>query len=373
MGCEDKDFLACLYDKTLIIYGTGNAGKIVAPYLARNPRIDLRGITDSRIMAEDEGTYLETGLPLKSLHEWFRLLPDATILIAALRGYDEIYQKCTDIGFQNITFASGQLIDSAMTAAEDIAEQQLMCGLDALCLANEIHDTHVAAFSQFKGCHRGGDVAVIGCGPTLNNYTQIPTIPHIGTNNCFLKKDLTLDYYFLLHYIPEWCAELRSRNFEKFLLINRNDNSNDKFPEYIVEENNARRFFQAPLSSRIQSNIEYHPLMGFCSVIFPAIQFALYTRPKRIFLVGCDCSIAGHFDGRPQDRFGGKTEIKTSVMLWLEGYRKLKIFTQRHYPDTELISVNPVGLRGLFRDVYTESFLEEHPEIERGKYEIFTP
>ena len=86
MGCEDKDFLACLYDKTLIIYGTGNAGKIVAPYLARNPRIDLRGITNSRIMAEDEGTYLETGLPLKSLHEWFRLLPDATILIAALRG-----------------------------------------------------------------------------------------------------------------------------------------------------------------------------------------------------------------------------------------------------------------------------------------------
>lgn len=359
MSGMDRDFLSELYGKTLIIYGTGNAGKVIAPYLLRIPEIDLRGITNSRITGKFAGTYLESGLPLRSLHEWFALLPKATILIAAFNGFDAIYQKCYEIGFQDIIFASAELIQSAMTTAGDIIEQQLLCGLDALCLSNEIHDTHAASFSQFKGCHRGCDVAVVGCGPTLNYYLQIPQIPHIGTNSCFLKENLRLDYYFLLHYNPEWCAELKKRNFEKFFLVNRNDNSDDKFPEYVVEENNARRFFQAPLTSRIQPNIEYHPLMGYCSVIFPAIQFALYTRPKRIFLIGCDCSTDGHFEGRPQGKFEGET----SVMIWLEGYQKLKIFAKRYYPDTELISVNSVGLKGLFRDVYTKSYLMAHPEL----------
>lgn len=366
MGHTAGGCLENLYGKQLIVYGTGNAGKVVIPYLRRNPNIDLRGVTNSRIVEKDEGTYLETGLPLRSLHEWFVLFPKATILIAVFNGYDAVYQKCAETGFQDIIFVSAELVMAAMTAAGDITEQQLMCGLDALCLANEIHDTHVASFSQFKGCNRGRDVAVVGCGPTLNYYSQIPQASHIGTNSCFLKEDLELDYYFLLHYDPEWCEELRTRNFEKFFLVNRNDNSNDKFPEYVVEENNARRFFQAPLTSRIQANIEYHPLMGFCSVIFPAIQFALYTRPKRIFLIGCDCSMNGHFEGRAQGRF----EADTSVALWIEGYEKLKIFVRRYYPDTELVSVNPVGLKGMFHDVYTRSCLEAHPEIICSECEI---
>lgn len=40
------------------------------------------------------------------------------------------------------------------------------------------------------------------------------------------------------------------------------------------------------------------------------------------------------------------------------------------YPDMEIISVNPVGLKGLFRDVYTESYLNDHPEIDRKTVEI---
>ena len=40
-------------------------------------------------------------------------------------------------------------------------------------------------------------------------------------------------------------------------------------------------------------------------------------------------------------------------------------------PDIEIISINPVGLKGLFHDVYTEEYLIDHPEINREEIEIF--
>ena len=40
------------------------------------------------------------------------------------------------------------------------------------------------------------------------------------------------------------------------------------------------------------------------------------------------------------------------------------------YPETEIISVNPVGLKGMFHDVYTKSYLQDHPEIDIQKVEI---
>lgn len=243
MSGEREDFLSNLYGKSLIVYGTGNVGKAVIPYLARNPNIDLCGVTNSRTVEDNVGGFLDTGLPFCSLRRWAEILPNASILIVAQRGYDDIYAACRDAGFQEILFAPTEMIMAGMTAAQDIAEARLMGDLNSLCLANEIHDTHTVSFSEFKGCHRGQDVVVLGCGPTLNYYNPINGLPHVGTNSSFLFKNIKLDYYFLLHYTPEWCEELKSRDFVKFFMVNRNDNSDDKFPEYVIEENHARRFF----------------------------------------------------------------------------------------------------------------------------------
>ena len=32
----------------------------------------------------------------------------------------------------------------------------------------------------------------------------------------------------------------------------------------------------------------------------------------------------------------------------VKGYEKMKEFIERFYPETEVISINPVGLKGLF-------------------------
>ena len=38
----------------------------------------------------------------------------------------------------------------------------------------------------------------------------------------------------------------------------------------------------------------------------------------------------------------------------IDGYVRLKEFAEIYYPDVEIISVNPVGLKGLFADIYMD-------------------
>ena len=80
-------------------------------------------------------------------------------------------------------------------------------------------------------------------------------------------------------------------------------------------------------------------------------------------MIGCDTSSNGYFDKniaqRPSDQ-----------EFLLTGYQKLKALRDSIYPDVEIISVNPIGLKGMFRDMYTESYLSKHPEIEVEEEDI---
>lgn len=359
-------WLENLRGKDVIAYGTGNTGMLVISYLAQDESIKIHGVTNSKIAGDDAGTYLDTGLPVRSIQAWARLMPHATILVTALRDSDVIYEQCAKAGFKEILLLDWEVAEQIYGAIEAAAETRQPELLNASCLANEIQETHKASFSEFRACHKGRPLVVAGSGPTLSHYTQMPGIPHIGVNSTFLKLDL--DYYFLVHFIPEWCDKLKEHHCVKFFWVNRRDHSSDTmFPEYVIEEHGARRFYNTTLSSKMHTNIEYYPLAGFHSVIFPALQFALYTRPKQLFLVGCDCADTGHYDD------DGSIKFYNFVSAWQMGYRCFKKFAALHYPDTEIISVNPVGLKGMFHDVYTESYLDAHPELDRAACEILNP
>ena len=90
-------------------------------------------------------------------------------------------------------------------------------------------------------------------------------------------------------------------------------------------------------------DISIEPFADYRGTVFSALQFALYTNPKRIFLVGFDCS-----DG---DIFSKKKEnFSYQYKSWL----KIKEYVNREWSNTEIISVNPVGLKGLFVDQFTD-------------------
>lgn len=87
------------------------------------------------------------------------------------------------------------------------------------------------------------------------------------------------------------------------------------------------------------------PLGCFGTVVFPALQFALWTYPKRIYLVGCDCSLNGYAYN------SAETNILYPDKL-IQAYQEFKIFANKYYPDVEIISINPVGLKEIFNDFY---------------------
>lgn len=371
----DPRLIADLVGKDLIAFGTGGIGRIVIPYLAQEPDIKLHGVTNSRVSTVDAGTFLDTRLPIRSLDTWKKLMPDATILLCVImKNEDSANLACETAGFRNIMKLPLDLTDALQNTFN---KSRLPIGsseLSIACMANELRDTHKLSFSEFKGCHKGQTVAVIGTGLTMNFYTPVKSASHIGVNASFLRKDMKLDYYFLWHYVSEWCDKLKNYHCVKF--FGRNEwleripgDGSDLFPEYVVEENEARRFFGGEPSREIYADISYYPLMGYYSVIFSAINFAIYTRPKRILLIGCDCAANGHFN----DMAIQKTIETRQYPMWIEGYKAIKAFVKWHYPDMEVISINPVGLKGMFHDMYTEDYLEEHPEIDRAECEIFNP
>ena len=247
--------------------------------------------------------------------------------------------------------STGEVRRAAATAVEkqkwDSQTLTSNINLNIACTALEIHETHKASFSQFRRCHTGRDVVVVATGPTMNLYTPIEGAVHIGVNAAFRNKQIPLDYYFTTDYEhrSEWFQELKNCDFVKFFGQYPAGEYRDRFqiPEDIIEENHGRRYFQAAPNEDIHLNFGYYPLMGFYSVVFQALHFALYTNPKRIFLVGCDCSGEGYFDGSRQ--------ISANAAKWRKGYEKVKAFADRFYPQTEIISINPVGLKGLFREM----------------------
>ena len=131
--------------------------------------------------------------------------------------------------------------------------------------------------------------------------------------------------------------------------------SNTMIANIDFEQANAEEYYF--ISHDIRTNflltspdITARPLHTWGSVAFPALEFALWTHPKRIYLVGFDCALTGYFV--QQNLPTNTTQAGYDYMY--QGWLKMKKFIQAHYPDVEIISINPVKLQGLFKDQYTD-------------------
>ena len=237
-----------------------------------------------------------------------------------------------------------------------LSGQPRLTDRDYLHLIN-VARKHEKAFAEFKGCFTGKKVAVFATGPSLNDYKEIPDVIKIGVNKSFLKEGLDLDFLFMQDWgVKSFINELDNPKYEhitKFFGVapehhfDRTDRSLKPFiiPESTILKFNARQYFQH--SSYLQSEIKFYKDIETnyieCggTVALAAMQFALYTNPSEIYIVGCDCS-NGHYTEQ-----SGNNKFSHLVKPWI----KLKEFADLYYPDTKIISVNPVGLKGIFEDL----------------------
>lgn len=236
---------------------------------------------------------------------------------------------------------------------------------------------HPEVFSKYKDIYKGRDVVLCATGPTFNYYTPIPGAIHVGVNNAYKNKKVLLDYLFvqdgetivekgkeeILNYRGEFCKKFFGIHYLKPAEVDTVFIS-----EKAVEQAYAERYYfllhtDLPYSSIpiCNADITTRPLNTWGSVSFPALEFILWTHPKRIFLVGCDNSFNGYFTKQDSPLNSTVNDYEIMYKGWLE----IKKFIRGIYSDIEVISINPVGLKGIFKDIFTSEYLKDHPNVKQ--------
>lgn len=201
------------------------------------------------------------------------------------------------------------------------------------------------AFLSFKGKHKGESAILFATGPSLEDfsYELLPENPsvRVGTNSIIYRDDFELDYY--------WCGDRRTfdipeqERYLKAILAKSGDmqvfccTSVDGWvhPRSFTSEH-ARMMGAVECSQSVvsgedafASDLATMPVYNY-SIVFPAMQFLLYTGVQKIYIVGCDCTLDP---------------------VLVEHWYFLAKFKDDKYPDVEIVSVNPRKLEGLFTDI----------------------
>lgn len=214
-------------------------------------------------------------------------------------------------------------------------------------------DINTKTFDKYRNCNKEHEIVLLATGPTLNFYEPLPGVINLGVNTTVLFSKVKLDYLFVQDYfaIEKIIDKVIEYPCKKFFLTT--GSLPFCLPVWLTDLPNVEEYscYLGPTEYRTcHYDIRKAPLGNpGRTVALSAFQFALWTYPKRIYLVGCDCNNSGHFDDI-------KTDFSTNNTI-LDGWKKLKEFQTIYYPDVEIISINPVGLKGLFKDTYTESYL----------------
>ena len=245
--------------------------------------------------------------------------------------------------------------------------------LQIITHANAITNTHQRTFNKYKNCHSGRSIVLVATGPTLNFYEPQKDCIHVGVNKAVAYNRVVFDYLFFHDFVNPQAKKIleligQNKSAKKFYGIAQDTIRQDWIiPESAALRDGAERYYlisqwkYPPI--HLTYDIANEPLSCPGSVSFAAMQFILWTNPRRIYLVGQDIT-SKYFDGSTS----GPTNA--AIQCLFLGWREMVKFANTYYPDTEIVSINPVGLKGMFHDVYTKSYLAEHPEINPSTVEI---
>ena len=218
---------------------------------------------------------------------------------------------------------------------------------------------HPLLFEKYRDCNKGKKVVIVACGPSLDKYKPIKRAKHLAINRAFLRDDIKFDYIFMHDsiMIDQYKKNLKKYKADKFIAFATKDENAKLFnaASEDVKSIGAKRFILSNPAipdtaggqfDVIQPDIAHGAILDRGGgTVFSALQFVLFTHPKEVYLVGCDCTKSGYFN--KVKRKEKQNLLEKTEYLWHE----VKAFTDQYYPDIKIISVNPVKLKGLFTDL----------------------
>lgn len=235
---------------------------------------------------------------------------------------------------------------------------------------------HKETFGPYKYAFKDKTVVLVASGPTAQYHSQIDDAIYVGVNNACLLEKIKLDYLFcqdfymdeekrnaIVNYRPNECRKFFGRIPDDRIVECKKNAATahvTRCPKYLIEKANAKEYYVTDdLQDKFCMDIEKEPLNAW-GIVFSTMQFILHAHPSRIYLVGCDCS-SGFFY---------KSDITFNNAPMVRGWQALKQHMEEFYPDIEIISINPVGLKGLFKDEYTDNYLESLSNEERAALNV---
>lgn len=241
---------------------------------------------------------------------------------------------------------------------------------------------HQKTFGEFRNKHEGESVALVGAGPTVKFLEPLKNTRYVGLNRAFLRDDVHFDYLFSIDKAGlDTGKEQFYDGFFNYDCIkfmgDQNMGANFQIPQHIIYKDDKVRRYKTTarfLPNTFALDIDTVPLANSCSCSIQAMQFILFTNPKKIYVYGIDCSCASgqHFTGSAVNNAARGENARAIDVQHIADWRRLKNFVKTYYPETEIYIVNPVGLKGIFNDIYTKSYLAKHPEIDENEVEILT-
>ena len=295
------------------------------------------------------------------------------VVVAPISKTEEFRNELTKFGCKNIIFCSALFHERIKYQLNDLVKsghitlwtsRDVLNRMDRLeyivAEQNEVSAVHTKSFAEYRNCFRDKEVALVATGPTLKYYKPIPGAIHIGVNFAWRREDIPLDFLFA----QDWGGNRREivNGFDKIkqaIFIGKYfDMGGSSYLniEMNIESRNEkiRRYYptrDAVMGQTIYQDITNHGLADFWTVASPALHFALYTCPKKIYIVGCDTTSVGHFYDK-----GELQQLNDFTNKMKFGYSRFKTFASMFYKKTEIVSINPVGLKGLFKDIYTDEY-----------------
>lgn len=246
-------------------------------------------------------------------------------------------------------------------------QQVTMQDIKTIVAANNVHQN----LKKYCNIYNDRSIAIVGGGATLNcwdkNYLKDDCI-YIGINRAFKMEKIKFDYLFaqdrfqdkenlkqFAEYYPETC--------KKFIgYITASDETyRFRMEDFYSLKNKELYILDNHYMGKIPYSILFEPVADLHGTVFSALQFAFLTNPSKIYLLGFDCNVSHSFE---------KDVSKMNLSYQYKSWQKIKEFQKKYLDKIEIISINPVGLKGMFKDVYTQNYLDEHPEINASEVEI---
>ena len=241
---------------------------------------------------------------------------------------------------------------------------------------------------KFKNMHKGETAYIFGSGPSINQFKIIENGVFIGCNHILLNPNIKnkLKYYFfgdgynfignssiVLKYNTNQTYKERvddvinHTNITTFCSAFMNNRLFHNFSQKQVDELYNKKVYIINLTRDIENlKPDIDETIMDHSVIFTCLHFALYCGFSKIYIVGCDCTNnkessyfflnKSNISNIPKitRKLNSNLTQYSATNILPDIWKKMKTFKDIHFPNTKLISINPVKLKGLLDDdLYT--------------------